>query len=489
MMGIGKGPSLEKIPTISLDFLQNNYRESFSNAFTYFHTRLTSRENPEDVKIYRDALLNLERINTLDIEEVDKGVVHFGGFPAIVRSGEDYLLGFAEPNRIGLCVEVFDAISRSPTLSDDEKKLVLAEYIFHVLIGSWHLGDERRRKERYEGIQRRLFGSENKLKTILRGVIEAKLAEAPATQQASASVIALGKGTSLRERPSNFPISEIDPRIARFGKEVMDYMGTLPGLNVEKNWPIIKPIMDHINERQAHSREPWVLAFSVIVKSGEDYLLGYATPKQVSLGIEVLEAILDSSDLPIQQDKLHVAAEYIFHEFYSSANPEKSEEERQTRISGIQRDIFGQENRLKPILRKVIADKLAEQAPIEDTSEPAQPGRRNKHSLPNLLHALRAVVAGEVMTPGLELTWKTYQSESEKGALGPKRSIPRWTATNELDGLAKFGVLEKTGRRNFYSVAPWLKKAIESKTTITITKGSDSSSEVHIKIQNNSSSM
>lgn len=77
-------------------------------------------------------------------------------------------------------------------------------------------------------------------------------------------------------------------------------------------------------------------------------------------------------------------------------------------------------------------------------------------------------------------TW--YENRLKELGYSSSASAKTNTNGNVMNKLA--------GSKNESSVSiEIVKKASESKTTITITKGSDSSSEVHIKIQNNSSSM
>lgn len=117
-----------------------------------------------------------------------------------------------------------------------------------------------------------------------------------------------------------------------------------------------------------HSQLSWLLAgtanfsmgtFHAIVRAPELYLLAFGTPKQIGLSIELL------GDL---QGEPALFAEVLFHEVWSSFQPEQNKVDHRSRYLGTQRRLFGTANPLQQRIRQLITtlDPLVDPNPNKD---------------------------------------------------------------------------------------------------------------------------
>ncbi len=143
--------------------LSDALRSTVYTAADGVSTQIRKVENtllPEDRS---KAFAIEERLITIILEwYLDPRAVD--GFHAPVLSVEDYCLGHASPNHFSFSLEVLDSLKDHPA--------ELAEYVFHA---AWSSLERERNKsdhrDRYLGLQRRIFGPENPLQQRLRKLI------------------------------------------------------------------------------------------------------------------------------------------------------------------------------------------------------------------------------------------------------------------------------------------------------------------------------
>lgn len=173
---IGQGSSALNVDEIGLERPETFEREAIRQGMEYLQSIPETDENRE---ILQKTIARLSAFINGDYGS-------FGVFDAIVRSPEDYLLGFAAPNRLGLSREVLNALRDRPNL--------LAEYLFHegyaTLVPEVNKFDHQ---SRYNGVQRQLFGPENELRNVLRSIINQKSPEASTTRKKGGSLSAMDK--------------------------------------------------------------------------------------------------------------------------------------------------------------------------------------------------------------------------------------------------------------------------------------------------------
>lgn len=86
--------------------------------------------------------------------------------------------------------------------------------------------------------------------------------------------------------------------------------------------------------------------FAAIRRSDEDYLLAASSSRGLIISNEVLAELKSSPDL---------LAELLFHEGWNMLEPESGKRDHQERYRGVQRRLFGEENRLGPRLRAALS--------------------------------------------------------------------------------------------------------------------------------------
>ena len=157
---VGQGSAMLDVPNIKLEPFSARERNAIERAIAHLGKLSGGSADftDEDVKILREITSVLNNLK-LDDPSV------FGVFSALIKSREDYVIGFTYQGRTGLAREAIHALEDQPSL--------LAEFLFHEIYASLHPeSDKTDHRRRYESLQRRLFGDQNALKSVFRQIID-----------------------------------------------------------------------------------------------------------------------------------------------------------------------------------------------------------------------------------------------------------------------------------------------------------------------------
>ncbi|MBI5630058.1 MAG: hypothetical protein HY921_04150 [Elusimicrobia bacterium] len=156
---IGRGSAMLLIPKIELKPVPAELEEPLKAAMDHLEYLALDDRSPLSDEDKEPVFLVASRLADM----MSSGLPGFGVFPAVVRFSEDFLLGFAAPEKIALAREVLKSLRG--------RSEVLAQYLFNQGHGSLH--PKMGTVERIE-LQRRIFGETYSLRAVLRGVIDLK---------------------------------------------------------------------------------------------------------------------------------------------------------------------------------------------------------------------------------------------------------------------------------------------------------------------------